>query len=85
MKASLPRACVVTALALGSLMACAESGLRLVDGDHVAAVWVAPGESTTVQLAARDLVRDIAEVTGQQPALLQTGAPPVGAILIGTV
>ncbi|MBU4460342.1 MAG: glycosyl hydrolase 115 family protein, partial [Verrucomicrobia bacterium] len=42
------------------------------------------GEGTAVHLSARDLVRDIAEVTGRQPALVLTGAPPPGAIAIAT-
>ncbi len=75
----------IAGLLFASGLAGAESSLRLVDGDHVAAVWVAPGESTAVNLAARDLVRDIAEVTGKRPRLLLDGKPPAGAIVIGTV
>ncbi len=71
-------------LALGSLWARAETGFCLADGDHVAALWVAPGESPAVHMAARDLVRDITEVTGHAPALVVTGAPPAGAIWIAT-
>jgi hypothetical protein len=71
-------------LVIGSLLAWAEPELRLVDGDHVAAIWVAPGESPAVHLAARDLVRDITEVTGRKPALVATGTPPAGAIVLAT-
>jgi len=71
-------------LTRGSFLSGAESGFRLVDGGHVAAVWVAPGESQAVKLAARDLVRDVAAVTGRKLPLLLSGTPPAGAILIAT-
>lgn len=58
--------------------------LVLADSDRVAAVWVAPGESEAVRLAARDLVRDVREVSGREPALIVTGAPPAGGIWITT-
>lgn len=68
-------------LAIGSVLA---AGLRLADDDHVASIWIAPGESTAVGLAARDLARDITEVTGRKPHLVTTTAPPAGAIIVAT-
>ncbi|MBM3861031.1 MAG: hypothetical protein FJ395_15475 [Verrucomicrobia bacterium] len=61
------------------------SAFRLAEGGRVAPIWIAPGESVAVNLAARDLARDIKQVTGKQPELLLTGKPPAGAIVIGTV
>ncbi len=71
-------------LALGSWLSGAESGFRLVEGGRVAAIWVAPGESEAVKIAARDLVCDVAAVTGRTPALLDAGSPPGSAVLIAT-
>lgn len=72
--------CVAFRLALRG----AEPGLSLVDAQHVAPIWVAPGESAAVDRAARDLARDVTEVTGRQPALIVNGPPPPGAIMIAT-
>jgi hypothetical protein len=71
-------------LVLGSLQSWAAPELCLADGDRVAPIWVAPGESPAVHLAIRDLMRDITEVTGHAPALIVTGAPPAGAIWMAT-
>lgn len=79
------RRVVGAAFALGSFSVRAEPEVCLVEGDRVAAVWVAPGESPAVQLAARDLIRDITQVAGRKPELVVAGAPPAGAICIGTV
>lgn len=62
----------------------AEPSFPIVDGQHVAAIWVAPGESEAVQLAARDLAGDVAAVTGREPPFANSDAPPAGAILIAT-
>ena len=71
-------------LALASLVSGAEAVFRLVDDGHVAAIWVAPGESEAVKLAARDLVKDVTSVTGRKPSLLLKGEPPAGAVVIAT-
>lgn len=61
-----------------------EIAFPLIDGHTVAPLWVAPGESQAVRLAAEDLVRDFTAVTDRTPALLLSGPPPPGGILIGT-
>lgn len=65
-------------------LAGAESGFPLVADGVAAPIWIAPGESEAVNLAAADLARDTAAVTGRKPALLTTGAAPAGAILVAT-
>lgn len=59
----------------------------LVGGGRAATLVVAPGDAKVVALAAQDLARDIAAVTGVSPALAATepSAADAPRVLIGTL
>jgi hypothetical protein len=72
----------VLALALGIVGPAprAPAAFVLAGADGAAPVFVAPGEPECVRLAAEDLVRDVARITGRTPALAKS-ADDAGVVL----
>lgn len=58
-------------LLLAVAAGCAATTFELASARNTAALWVAPGEPESVRLAAADLARDVATITGRQPKIVQ--------------
>ncbi len=74
------RAIVARCAAILLSAASAQASFVLAAPDRTASILVPPGEPECVRLAAEDLVRDVARITGRTPAFAQ-GAGDAGVVL----